>query len=411
MKRAFLDKLIDRLDKLDANSLQNHFLHLAREKGLLETIFNAIQEGIVVLDGKCTIRYANRAASRLLGHYGLEGAFIGRYLQEIEWDLVLALDEREWSRVVNREIEITHPEHRFVAFYIVPLSMVNRSEEGALMLLRDVTREREHEASARESERINAITLLAAGVAHEIGNPLNSMNIHLQLIERETHGLPEEYRHTFQELIDVTKCEVERLDQIIHQFLGAIRPVKLKLAKSSVPELLKETLKFMKHEIRNRNVLAEVDVEGDPPPIVMDCDQIKQVFFNIVKNALDAMPNGGLLKVVVSVDARFVSVMFRDSGEGIPLDRIRDIFEPYQTTKREGTGLGLMIVQRIIRDHGGQIEVHSQPERGTTFTVFLPLKDVRMRLLKPHREQFEADGETDGDAEAHPDIPEEKSEA
>ncbi len=126
MKTGFLDKLVERLDRLDPGSVQTQFLHLAREKGLLETIFQAIQEGILVLDGQGQIAYANQATQRMLGFDAdsVHGQPISRYLRDVDWDLVLDFDEMEWSRLMRRELEVSYPEHRFIEFYVVPLSMV-----------------------------------------------------------------------------------------------------------------------------------------------------------------------------------------------------------------------------------------------------------------------------------------------
>jgi len=384
MKSAFLDKLIDRMDRIDANSLQTHFLHLSQEKGLLETIFHALQEGIIGIDGLGRIIYANQSAGRLLGFSceDVVGEDISRYLRDIDWNLITDLNDGEWSRLVNREIELTYPEHRFLAFYIVPMAIEDSGERGAVVLLRDITRERQHEASTIESERFRAITLLAAGVAHEIGNPLNSLTIHLQLLERELADLPPERHEEVLGLIDVSKREVARLDQIIQKFLGAVRPVEPKLESMQLSAILEETLNFLRPEIDDRNVLVEVESEKSLPSVRVDGDQIKQVFFNIIRNAVEAMEGGGILKIHLASTDLFAMVSFRDSGSGISADDIGKIFDAYKTSKKHGSGLGLMIVQRIIRDHGGEIEIDSAPGRGTTFTIYLPREERRMRLLK-----------------------------
>lgn len=383
MKSAFLEKLIERLDKLDAGSLQTQFLRLAGEKGLLETIFHAIQEGLIVLDGRGKITYANRAAESMLGFTSssAEGESISRYLPDINWSQVLKLDEQEWSRLMSREIEITYPAHRFLDFYVVPLSAVNVKEKGAVMILRDITRERHHETKTLESERLNAITLLAAGVAHEIGNPLNSLTIHLQLLKRELGNLSAADREPIDDLLGVAQREVERLDQIITQFLRALRPSQPRLEPLRLSDVLQETLSFLAQEIKDRDVLVEVDTAADEPATQIDRNQMKQAFFNIIRNAIQVMPNGGLLKISIGSSDRFVFISFTDTGPGIPADDLSTIFEPYFTTKNEGSGLGLMIVQRIMRDHGGELEVHSEPNTGTTFTLYLPRDEARIRML------------------------------
>ncbi len=392
MKSGFLEQLLRRIDRIDSGSLQTHFLRLAREKGLLETILQSIREGLVVVDGQGKVAYANEAVARLLGGDAEEmtGRSLDQALPSLDWEGLMGLDPEAWTQMMNREIEITYPEHRVVEFYVVPLQVVQGAEEdaeGALILLRDVTSERARQESTVETKRLEAITLLAAGVAHEIGNPLNSLNIHLQIMERELRDVKEkEIRDSLQELVEVSSNEIKRLDQIIHSFLRALRPTQPQREPVEVTSLLEDTLKGMEREISDRGVWVEREFPEKLPTLQLDKGQMHQAFYNLIRNALQAMTGGGILTLGVRVSDTAVAVSFSDTGSGIQAEDLGAIFQPYHTTKEEGTGLGLMIVQRIMQDHGGQIEIETRPDQGTTVTLLLPRFENRIRLLTSRQE-------------------------
>jgi len=384
VKNPFLDKLIDRLDRVDPKSLQSVVLKLAREKGFLETLFNTIREGIIVTDAEGRIRYLNAAASELLGIHPDQAAGepLTRYLRELDWAKIQSADKREWQKVVAHQLEIFYPRHRFVSFYLVPLvGEENATVTGWAVIVQDVTESRAQTASAIESEKLNALTLLAAGVAHEIGNPLNSLHIHLQLMERETARLPAAAAQRLRQDISVARTEIARLDRIINQFLRAIRPTRPELQPTAVNEVVCETLALLDREIADRDILVERELSEALPKILADRAQLQQAFYNIIRNAIQAMRAGGILRVQTELRDGQVSISFTDTGPGIPAEQMGRIFEPYFTTKETGSGLGLMIVQRIVREHGGTIEVESHGGRGTTFRIKLPVHEKRMRLL------------------------------
>ena len=163
--------------------------------------------------------------------------------------------------------------------------------------------------------------------------------------------------------------------------LQAIRPTRPQLAPEQIEVLLEDTLTLLKQEVQNRNINIEIERPDTLPLIKVDGGQIKQVFFNIIRNAFQAMPDSGQLKIVLFTTDEYLGISFRDSGVGISPEEFSRIFEPYHTTKSSGSGLGLMIVQRIVQEHGGQIELMSKPDTGTGFTVLLPLADRAIRLL------------------------------
>src|SRR5512133_2189807 len=389
MKAGFLEKLIDRLGRIGPEDVQNYFLRLAQEKGFLETVFNAIQEGIIVTDSKARITYLNDAAC---GVFGLEaGEAIGKRLDErirgLDWESLTRS-----SGPVSHDMEIFYPQNRFINFYVVPLVMEQREptvapataaeEVGHVMILRDITESRRTAQQTIESERLNALRLLAAGVAHEIGNPLNSLHIHLQLMERSVQKLHDGEKAELEQSIDVARSEVNRLDSIVTQFLKAIRPSRPQLRPENVNTIVEEAVRFFAPDLQDRDIVVEQELRSDLPLLQLDRDQMKQAFYNVIKNSVEAMHRHGTLRIRTDLADTHVIVRFVDTGGGMSAENLSRVFEPYFTTKPSGSGLGLLIVRRIVREHGGELSIESSQGKGLTLTIRLPFIDKRIRMLE-----------------------------
>jgi signal transduction histidine kinase len=292
--------------------------------------------------------------------------------------------------------------------YAAPLDGEGKGSSGVALILHDATEARQKTFEAIESERLQALTLLAASVAHEIGNPLNALHIHLQLMEREVRklrhvqrGAPAKVKRgktivaeeeqcrdeageiatKLENYLTVAKGEITRLDYIVTQFLQAIRPTPPRLVQANLNDVLRETMELLRPELENRGLhVVEKRAQG-LPLAKMDPAQIKQALVNIIKNAMQAMNRGGELAVQTGATPDNIWVSVSDTGCGIPEDQLNRIFAPFFTTKKKGSGLGLMIVQRIVREHGGRIDLESAQGRGTTFRVWLPLHERAPRLL------------------------------
>lgn len=350
--KSFFKGVRKHIAKLDAEKLREQYRLVSDEFAHFETIFHALKEGVVVLDANGACVHENPAARRLLG-------------MAVEDSLpTLAVPLGKTSR---REIVLTYPDTRTLELQTVPMG------DETLLLLRDLTAEKARTEEELRAGATSAVRDLAAGVAHEIGNPLNALALNLQLLQRETGD---------SETVKECLHQVERLDGIIRGFLTALRPSKPNLMPGSLADPLASCLKTLQRQFEDRRIRVTLDAPAALPPVALDKDQFEQVFFNLVKNALEAMSDGGTLEVDVGSDDNDVYVTIRDSGKGMSPDQLAHLFEPYRTTKEHGTGLGLMVSARIVRDHGGTIAAESETGEGTAFTVRLPRLERRIRELK-----------------------------
>lgn len=388
MKTTGLDKILGRIDDLDSVNLSILVQRLARDRKLQETVFNTIQDGIIVIDSEGIVQYANEAAFDMIGLK--EDAIGNTRLWRMVPDLSRSIDlekldsEVKGSPVISREVELSYPEHRYVRLYMVPIdAQVGQHESGAMVVLSDVTDEKVSMEERIESERIDSIMRLSAGVAHELGNPLNSLTIHLQLIERKLAKLKADADVSgISESLNICQDEVKRLDGIITHFLQAVRPQKPDLNELDLIDLVGEVLRVQEVALRDRYIDVDVEVGESVPTIIGDREQIKQAFFNLIKNAMEAMQPHGQLKIIAKSDGDSVYIKFIDTGSGIAEEELSRVLQPYYTTKKSGHGLGMMIVQRIMRSHGGQLGIESSKDQGTAITLQFPQKHRRTRLLE-----------------------------
>lgn len=381
MKAGFLDKLLTRLDRMPAEEMQAFLMRLVREKGFFEQVFEALEEGVIICEPQGVITFINRAACRF---FGLEAAEAGgKRLEDavrgFHWPV-----QRSRRDTVSRDMEVFYPEHRFLNFYLRPIDdgEADGPEVGYVMLIRDLTQTRRIAEEQIESERLNALTMMAAGVAHEIGNPLNSLNIHLQLLEKKLKKADMSVYGTVKDQIDISRGEIQRLDFIIEQFLRAVRPAKPVFEMVELNRIIESAVNFLAPELQDRRIHTRLQLHDSLPLLKLDSNQLKQAFYNLIKNAVQAMGTGGSLTIRSDLSEYDAVVSFEDTGKGMSPETVAAMHDAWFTTRKTGVGLGMLIVRRIVREHGGELSIESSEGKGTRVTLTLPRGPRPIRYLE-----------------------------
>lgn len=372
------DRLLGRVEDLDSRNLAILARRLDRERALMETVLDTLREGVLVLNDDGGVAYANPAALAMTGLD--EASLAGDVPPRFPPELAAALAPAPGGGARTLEIEVAYPEPRILRVHLSDAEGPAQGKPVRVAVLADISAERVQTEDRVESERIDSIMTLAAGVAHEIGNPLNALSIHLQLLRKRLGSVGKEAARSL-ETVDLLEAEVRRLDGIVRNFLGAVRPSRPNLAETGLLEVVASSLALLKDQMEQLGVRATVDVAGEIPPVMADRDQVQQALFNVLKNALEAMDRGGELTLRARSEDEWVVLEVADTGVGIPADKLTRVFDAYYTTKRDGSGLGLLIVLRILRAHGGRVDIASQPGKGTTVTLRFPQRHRRVRLL------------------------------
>lgn len=366
----FWEKLIDKIENIDKGEIRQYIGELLWERGLLENIFNSLTEGILVLDFDNNAVYINKRLNEIMSIdiNDLFGSF--SFYNKRLAHLILE-SKKEFKDEI---VEVSEPRHRLLKMSKLVLLSKKGKPLGGIVIIDDITQERKTQEERASGERFAASSQLAAGVAHEIGNPLNALQIHLELLKKEIKKLSANSQEKLVGFVKTIREEIDRLDKIVEQFLEASRPSLLKLEEVKIENIIKEVITFFSPEFKKNNIEIKESFSPYIPSFLLDRIQIKQALLNIFKNSLEAMPKGGNIYISTFLRGDIIEVVIKDEGIGIAENNLYRIFEPYFTTKTEGSGLGLMITYRIIKAHSGDIKFKSKLDEGTEITVILPLK-------------------------------------
>lgn len=352
--------------------------HYRRSRRLLQDtqafaseVVTCLPLGLLTTDPEGRVVLANAAAAALVGKPAeeIEGHSLGS-LGGLDWaGLTVGLEKQD--EVLEREDVLVVPDGRGVPVSIAASRIVNSDGRflGLLFLLRDLGELRRLQEQVRRNERLSALGNLAAGVAHEIRNPLSSIKGFATYLAGKVQG---QDRDAARAMVQ----ETDRLNRVVSELLEFARPGELKLRDEDLDAVVERALRLARADVMAKDIAVEFSQGGTLPPIPLDPERMTQALLNLFLNAVQAMGQGGVLRISAYLDQKegIVFLRIEDTGHGIPPKVLGDIFNPYFTTKSSGTGLGLAIVHRIVEGHGAAIKVESTVRRGTVFTIELPVK-------------------------------------
>ncbi len=386
-----------KISKLSSEQVEQLFDALIEETEVIDAAMNSLKTAFMVCDENFLVFKVNKAAERMLS-FSQRLADIRSHEVPV-WELIGEQEIADFVQDVHRHrqtnvcreftIATAGGSIKFLTVTIIPL-VRKRQVTGNVISVDDVTEIRRQEVIIRRMEKLEDLTTLAANVAHEIKNPLAALSIHIQLLQKsiEKARSQEDVLPSpkfVENYISVVNEEIGRLNGIVNDFLHAVRPVKAEYQLLNPNELLLQSLNFCRPELESKGINLQVELMKDSPKLLLDDKLFRQVMLNLVQNAIAALSSDEDEKVLwvntqVKSDSFILTVA--DNGCGMSEETASRIFEPYFTTKTTGTGLGLTMVYKIVKEFSGDIQVKSLLGEGTVFTISLPIPQLERRLLE-----------------------------
>ncbi|MGD1821178.1 MAG: two-component system sensor histidine kinase NtrB [Pleomorphochaeta sp.] len=387
----FVIRALEKLEQLDKNQIEQLIRREDAHISTLEHVLDNLPQGIILVNSDKKVVYINKFArmlppiKRLKNYEGVDLSYIIldkniiNYLKSEFHKIGYNEEDNEFNYQWGEEVKTILLSAEKIEDFDV------KDGYGYLLVFNDITVSRRNEAKLRRSENLASMTTMAAGVAHEIKNPLAAMSIHLQLLtkafeRKETLTINDASRY-----IDVLSEEIERLNSIVVDFLFAVRPMDTQLKLSSISRAVNEICNFVEPELTENKVKLVRDIKSTPK-VELDNNLFRQALLNIIKNAMNAIEKKGTITVGVKLSGDEIVISVKDTGKGMSDLTKSKIFEPYFTTKASGTGLGLTVVYKVIKEHKGDIRVNSTLNKGSEFIITLPV---------PHSERLAIDDSTE----------------
>lgn len=382
--REFIRRALQKTSRMNGEQIQSLLTMITEEYEMLDAVLDSLGTGLLICDAYHVVVQNNKAATRILpmDYHDYQERPVWACIHDPEISAFVEETIEKKETITAREFPL-NDEHtpKILSLSVMPL-VKSKQVRGTIIMIDDITDKKKEELKNRRLESLASLTNLAANVAHEIKNPLGSISIHVQLVRKAVERLTGADTCSICKYLDVVDEEMERLNKIVVDFLFAVRPISFEFTALNINELIQDLAQFLSGEFEQAGITIDLDLVKDIPQIQGDERFLRQMLINLLKNAKAAMEGGGIAHLATRFDDETIRITVEDTGTGIPDEVLNKIFEPYFTTKIDGTGLGLTMVYKVVKGHGGDITVQSRPSLGTRFTVQLPIYRRAQKMLE-----------------------------
>lgn len=382
--REFIRRALQKTSRMNGEQIQSLLTMITEEYEMLDAVLDSLGTGLLICDAYHVVVQNNKAATRILpmDYHDYQERPVWACIHDPEISAFVEETIEKKETVTAREFPL-NDEHtpKILSLSVMPL-VKSKQVRGTIIMIDDITDKKKEELKNRRLESLASLTNLAANVAHEIKNPLGSISIHVQLVRKAVERLTGADTCSICKYLDVVDEEMERLNKIVVDFLFAVRPISFEFTALNINELIQDLAQFLSSEFEQAGITIDLDLVKDIPQIQGDERFLRQMLINLLKNAKAAMEGGGIARLATRFDDETIRITVEDTGTGIPDEVLNKIFEPYFTTKIDGTGLGLTMVYKVVKGHGGDITVQSRPSLGTRFTIQLPIYRRARKMLE-----------------------------
>lgn len=378
-RRGFLRRISKNIQHIDKQTLLTHLTQEAENHENFLTLLHSLEEGVLIVSPQGEVSAANDSAQKMLGlHLRSEKSF---WNQLEDTDLQRFFEDHlpRLSAHTVQTFQVLSPREQNLKVHLHPRILKNPTRH--LIELVDLTNPLTPEVERLARNRFEALLRLAGGLAHEIGNPLNAISLHTEILRKQIQKLKDARKDALNETVEIIQAEINRLDRIVRNFLKSTRRGPIRFQMFDFCAILRDVLRIMNPLLSEREIKTDIRFTAEKAEFFLDEERVRSMLMNLIQNAIEAMPQGGRLNISVEFQGRqTLRVLVQDTGKGIAKDDLPHIFEAYFTTKENGSGLGLMFVYDAVIEHGGKIYVESKLKRGTRFEILLPLRRSNLQI-------------------------------